>query len=49
MLWIFESFPILPVAFGLATHGMYYKMLEDNFPFIDLASFNFLGSTGADS
>jgi len=47
MLWIFESFPFLPVALGIATHGMYYKLLEQDFPFIELTSVNFLGSTGA--
>jgi len=43
-LCILESFPILPVAFGLATHGMYYRLLEKEFPFIELTSPNFLGS-----
>ena len=46
LLWLFESFPILPVAFGMATHGMYYRLLVKEFPFIELTSVNFLGSTG---
>merc|ERR1711865_589109 len=43
-LWIFESFPVLPVAFGIATHAMYYRLLIMDFPFIELTSPNFLGS-----
>merc|ERR1711934_314861 len=44
MLWIFEPFPFLPVAFGIATHAMYYRLLVMDFPFIELTSANFLGS-----
>lgn len=46
MLWIFEPFPFLPVAFGIATHAMYYRLLVMDFPFIELTSANFLGSCG---
>merc|ERR1711871_745642 len=46
LLWVFESFPFLPVALGIATHGMYFKLLQEDFPFIELTSLNFLGSTG---
>jgi len=46
MLCILEPFPILPVAVGIATHCMYYRLLVMNFPFIELTSPNFLGSCG---
>merc|ERR1711988_642667 len=44
MLWIFEAFPFLPPAFGIATHLAYYRLLEMDFPFIELHSPNFIGS-----
>jgi len=44
LLWVFESFPFLPVGFGIATHAMYYRLLVMDFPFIELTSANFLGS-----
>jgi len=42
-LWMFESFPILPVATGMLAHGLYYKLLE-TFPFTEMASPVFLSS-----
>jgi hypothetical protein len=44
-LWLFDSFSILPILVGIATHVAYYKLLH-GFPFIELTSPIFLLSCG---
>ena len=44
-LWLFDSFSILPILVGIATHVAYYNLLH-GFPFIELTSPMFLLSCG---
>jgi len=42
-LWIFEEFPVMPVAMGILAHGLYYKLLA-TFPFTEMTSPVFIAS-----
>ena len=44
-LWIFEDFPVMPVAVGILAHGLYYKLLA-TFPFTEMTSPVFIASVG---
>jgi len=45
LLWLVDRLPVIAVAVGIASHVVYYRLLR-TFPYISLASYDFLGSVG---
>jgi hypothetical protein len=45
LLYLVDSLPLISIAIGIAAHVVYYRLLK-TFPYISLASPDFLGSLG---
>lgn len=45
LLLLFDRLPVVAIAVGIASHVVYYRLLK-TFPYISLASYDFLGSLG---